>query len=336
MKVWSAVFNLLGICIIVIMVTVFYRHLDVIQTDYDTAVLRQAVEYAGRASFRTALESGSADTDYTHLGVVRLNPSETLNTFTDIICMTYNLALSDENKEYIERHIPTAILCGYDGYYITELRDGDTTEYVNKYYKKGTTDVIETAVKEQSRLGWSLKMPYVTEVEDKIVALSMDGGRYLEVGDNGNLAEGITTEELANSRINAVISDALSNNIKQIRAGREAIGQSVYGRNYRVYIPAETTFSGINSIDSPTLIILLEGGDFAGKAKKTEASISGLKVIEKDWVVGYSVGGEDLYCYASQYDLEESLTATVYYTSAMEAARAGYNPDYERLVLPRK
>ena len=48
MKVWSAVFNLLGICIIVIMVTVFYRHLDVIQTDYDTAVLRQAVEYAGR------------------------------------------------------------------------------------------------------------------------------------------------------------------------------------------------------------------------------------------------------------------------------------------------
>ena len=335
MKTWSAIFNFIAIWILIIMISIFYRHLDAIQTDYDSAVLRQVIKFAGEAAFNSAIvESGNIDMDYTKLGNVSLNPNESLKAFEDIVCLSYGMSLSDENRAHIESYIPSAIMCTYDGYYITQLMEDNMAE-----------------------LKWSVKIPYTIEVKkpngkEYTVALRMDSedcfvlenntttglvSSYTSYNNNAGgagFATSVLNKEIANAKINTTITNALSYNIAKISEYRG-------GKNYRVYIPADKTFSGINSIDGPSLVILLSGGDFAGKAKLSEAAISGLKVVARRWVVGYrdNITGEKFYCYDGQLSEEVLRSGTITvndrpFSSVHEAAQEGYYPDYEKLVLP--
>lgn len=337
MKVWSAIFNFIAVWVIVIMLGVFYNHIDVIQTDYDTAVLRQVIEYAGEAAFNTAVvQNGDIDMDYTKLGNVSLNPSESLKVFEDIVCLSYGMSISDENRAHIESYIPSAIMCAYDGYYITQLMDDNIAE-----------------------LQWSVKIPYTMQASkivgglkrDYTVALRIDSEgiividnntpnglveRYKEYGlgiEGAGFANSVLNKDIVRAKINTTITDALSYSIAKVSEYRG-------GKNYRVYLPADTTFSGINTINGPSLIILLNGGDFAGKAKVSEAAISGFKVIARNWVVGFTDHtGKKWYCYESQ--LTEGLVNSggivvndKPFSTVGEAAEKGYYPHYEYISLP--
>ena len=331
MKTWSALFNFIAVWIIIIMLTVLYRHVDAIQADYDTAVLRQVIEYAGEAAFNSAVvQSGDIGMDYTKLGKVQLYTSEALRVFEDIVCLSYGMSLSAENRAHIESLIPSAILCTYDGYYITKLADDNVAE-----------------------LKWSLKIPYTIEAKrngkTSTVAIRMDSEENFVIDNddttgkvkpyksygNGEDGAGFQDSELnrdiARARINTIITNALSHNISQISADRG-------GKNYRVYLPAETTFTGINTIDGPSLIILLEGGDFAGKAKVSEAAISGLKVVRKRWVMGFKDAEGNLwYCYESQLTDEVLSDPNIQvndrpFSSPLDAALSGYKPHFKLLA----
>ena len=339
MKTWSAIFNFFAIWILILMMGVFYHHIDAIQTDYDTAVLRQVIEFAGEAAFNSAIvESGDIDMDYTNLGNVSLNPSESLKIFEDIVCLSYGMSINDENRVHIESYIPSAIMCTYDGYYITQLMEDNMAE-----------------------LKWSIKIPYTIDVKDAAekdytVALRMDNEDcFVLANDTSNglvssytsynnddggagFQDRVLNKNIANAKINSTITDALSYSISQIS---ECRGGKNY--NYRVYLPADTTFTGINSVNGPSLIILLSGGDFAGKASVSEAAISGLKAVARSWVVGYkdNITGQRLYCYDGQLSNEAISSGTITvndkpFSTVQDAAKAGYYPDYSRLTLPIK
>ena len=352
MKTWSAIFNFFAIWILILMMGVFYHHIDAIQTDYDTAVLRQVTEFAGEAAFNSAIvESGDIDMDYTNLGNVSLNPSESLKIFEDIVCLSYGMSINDKNRAYIESCIPSAIMCTYDGYYITQLMEDNMAE-----------------------LKWSIKIPYTIDVKniagkDYTLALRMDNEDcFVLANDTSNgldtgytsynddvwlvpsytpynndaggagFQDSVLNKNIANAKINSTITDALSYSISQIS---ECRGGKNY--NYRVYLPADTTFTGINSVNGPSLIILLSGGDFAGKASVSEAAISGLKAVARSWVVGYkdNITGQRLYCYDGQLSNEAISSGTITvndkpFSTVQDAAKAGYYPDYSRLTLPIK
>ena len=325
MKVWSAIFNFIGVWILILMISVYYNHLDAIQKDYDTAVLREVIGYAARAAFDEAINT---ETTYADLGRAQIDVKKTLGTFVDIVSLSYNMSMSEENRAHIESYIPSAMFCTYDGYYITKLLDDDSTDLV-----------------------WSLKIPYTMTVGNKTVTLQMDRDEGFVIT---NVAEGVLpytgfgmgdgrvgiqiaslNRDIANARINTVITDALSHNIAKISEFRG-------GKNYRVYLPAKTTFSGINTIDGPSLIILLSGGDFAGKASISEAAIAGLKVVKKNWVLGFEdLNGNKWYAYETQLS-EKVLTennftvVTEPLDSVFQAADMGYKPNFEILATDIK
>lgn len=320
MKVWSAIFNFIGVWILILMISVFYSHLDAMQTDYDTAVLREVIGYAARAAFDEAINT---ETTYSDLGRAQIDVKKTLEIFGDIVCLSYDMSLSEENRTHIESYIPSAMFCTYDGYYITKLIDDNRTD-----------------------LEWSLKIPYTITVGNITATLqidrdegfkvnNIDGGAvsYTDFG-MGEGSVGIQIKDLnrgiANARINTVITDALSLNIAKLSEYRG-------GNNYRVYLPAKTTFSGINTIDGPSLIILLSGGDFAGKASISEAAIAGLKVVQKNWVLGFEdLHGNKWYAYETQLSeqvLKENNfnVVTAPLDSVFQAADMGYKPNFEIL-----
>jgi len=325
MKVWSAIFNFIGVWILILMISVYYNHLDAIQKDYDTAVLREVIGYAARAAFDEAINT---ETTYSDLGRAQIDVKKTLGTFVDIVSLSYNMSMSEENRAHIESYIPSAMFCTYDGYYITKLLEDDSTDLV-----------------------WSLKIPYTMTVGNKTVTLQMDRDEGFVIT---NVAEGVLpytgfgmgagrvgiqiaslNRDIANARINTVITDALSHNIAKISEFRG-------GKNYRVYLPAKTTFSGINTIDGPSLIILLSGGDFAGKASISEAAIAGLKVVKKNWVLGFEdLNGNKWYAYETQLS-EKVLTennftvVTEPLASVFQAADMGYKPNFEILATDIK
>lgn len=325
MKVWSAIFNFIGVWILVLMISVYYNHLDAIQKDYDTAVLREVIGYAARAAFDEAINT---ETTYSDLGRAQIDVKKTLGTFVDIVSLSYNMSMSEENRTHIESYIPSAMFCTYDGYYITKLLEDDSTDLV-----------------------WSLKIPYTMTVGNKTVTLQMDRDEGFVIT---NVAEGALpytdfgmgdgrvgiqiaslNRDIANARINTIITDALSYNIAKISEFRG-------GKNYRVYLPAKTTFSGINTIDGPSLIILLSGGDFAGKASISEAAIAGIKVIKKNWVLGFEdLNGNKWYAYETQLS-EKVLTennftvVTEPLASVFQAADMGYKPNFEILATDIK
>lgn len=331
MKVWSAIFNFIAVWVLIIMIVTFYRHLDILETDYETAVLRQAVEYATEAAFQRAVDEGEAAA-YTNIENIRINPASILQTFETMMCLSYDMALTDLNKELVESSILSAILCTYDGYYITKPMSDSTPQ-----------------------LKWSLKIPYTIKVpkggQTYTVALRMGSEQNFVIEDSvvksydrfgqteifetrAELGAGFSSDvlniDIAKARISTIISQALAYNVYKVK-------EDVGGKRYRVYIPPETTITGINNIERPTLIILFEGESFIGKAQIPEVAMAGLTVIAKDWVIAYrDITGNKLYCHESKMLKTEldnfGLVQEDKFPTTLEAQQKGYYPDYVRMV----
>mgnify|MGYP000999259408 FL=1 len=202
---------------------------------------------------------------------------------------------------------------------------------------------------------WSPKLPYTitTYDEDDNVAseiavylgsegwikvdantLAMTSGtNYSELGslktstNEGDIVApslSLSKETVARA-ISTRISNAITQNI-------DAISELRSDKDYSLYIPSEQTSNGLNTISSPSLIIIMKDVDFSGQAKVRSAQISGLKVIKKVRIIGYlDSANQKKYCYESQIADSSSvnLMAIAYFDSVEDAAAAGFSPDYE-------
>jgi hypothetical protein len=319
MKTWYNVFNFLGVAAILIMLSTYYIQMDSVRTEYDTARLNQSLEYSAEAAFLSVFSRDNLSIKYQEMNDLKLEPGSSLEVFKDMICLNYGMAVNEENREYIENCISVALLACSDGYYVTELTEVDSTSGL-------AGDVYG--------LIWSPKIPYTLDIEGGIVGLNLvnekwtkvkksDGSVVVKEGDKYSDGEinSYINPKLKKRRINSLLTDALTFHVNSASELRGEV-------DYNFYLPPVQTFSGINDINNTSIIILLGNSDFSGRALRNTVTISGLSAIRKIRVICYEEGGRKYYCYETQIPQDSYGLIEMYYDTAMEAAKAGYAPDY--------
>lgn len=335
MKVWSAIFNIFAIFILMVLLIVYRNMLVVLDKDFQELRLSQAVEYAAEASFAQALQVEDLGMQYEDLDAVIISPGDCLDTFKSLICLSYNMVPSEENLNFIEAYIPVAVLACNDGYYITTIAENDPT----------------------LPLKWSLKKPYVIQKGNVYYAVKLHNREWLSVNNNtlevksdgkdwvesGGpfYASGLSAEEMEKqvlTEVNNLITKDMAHQIKKRNTVRYQKSDGSYAEveipwNYTFYLPSETTKTGVNPIKRPSFLIFMQGVDFAGTSKLDVVSVAGLTTTKKKVIVGWQDNsGKKYYCYEGQQPSGINQSLVRMFDSMEEAARAGYWPNYDCLV----
>ena len=268
-------------------------------------VLTFAIDYSTDAAVEEMLEMSHLGQDYADKGKTNADPEVALTTFLNMMCMNYDLPLTDTARMQIESgYIPIFCVAAYDGYYI----------YLPRADREG---------------GWYLqgsqKIPYAYEVGDKYYALNL-GAETAYLLQNGKLtrvtleSHGISVDEVYR-QINTRVSDDLMYRFQE-NTGR--------GSEF-VYIPSNmTTIKQVNAIQSPTVMAFIDGWDFKSNRAVSAFSIGGARVESARMVAGYEIVGADgvvtkFYSYADL--LPDNAHIINMFTSVEEAARNGYYYD---------
>lgn len=323
MRNWNIIINLISILIIVIALITMSIHIKSYQRDYDIEKLKIVTEYANKAAFNTILNAGDLDIAYMDMGQVRINPTKSLKIFSELVCLNYNMAINDKNIKHVMSFIPCAILVCNDGYYIAE-----PSEIMSSNESLG----------EEYELKWSIKKPFVYEAiqNKKGIALNMynEDWKMITINNDDTIScefgnsfidlpiahYGITKEkvlEIVNDTINDEMLYAINNNDK---------------KDYilKAQLPTVKSNNGINGINRPTLLVILQGVDFASDKKISNATMSGYKTIRKRIVLGFiDMDGEKRYCY--EYQIPESMIFNIveYFDNTYQASKAGYEPSFD-------
>lgn len=335
MKVWSAIFNLFAVIMIAFLLILFYRTEDVNSRQFEELRLRYAMDYATEAAFRATIGVDDISIDYTDMDNVQINPSMALETFKAVICLNYDMSLSAENLRHIENSIPTGVLFTRDGYYILDMVEVDTTP---KSVAQGGDGVTggEWALK------WSIKYPYKIDKGIYWYAASLNpvvDGKWTRVEkDTGLIEDG--------KEFNDPIFGATGLNAKEIKSEISRlvmvdITYAIDNRNVqnttnekmgKFYLPSiSNTETTINNVRRPTLMMFMQGVDFAGSTPIDGASVGGVMTARKKIVVGFrdTNTGTDYYCYEKQ--LSQLTPASRYspvrfFDDMEDAARDGFEP----------
>lgn len=302
MKVWGAIFNVVAVLIIMILFVVYSNMSTVIQRDFDQVRLNYAVEYATEGMFQTTLKSEDLDIDYTDIENVKIDSSDALNVFCSMLCLSYDMALSDENFENIENSISAIALAGTDGFYIGKMSDNDASF--------GDGILVDS-----KKLRWSVKIPYFISDENYTYAVSFGSddwsriscttsdssisGVNIHVSANEGLPMGISEEDVQHA-VNNQVRNALLAEINHRNYNQEAF-------DYKFYLPDTTTVNHVNPIEPPSILLVMRGIDFASSEKINALSVAGFKVTQRVNVIAFvdTVTNKSYYCYESQLRDEE-------------------------------
>lgn len=355
MKTWSAIFNLFAVFFIAILLVVVNKMDATNRRQFEEVRLSLAIDYATEGAFRASISTDTVGTDYIESGLeeVRVNPSMVLNTFNNILCLSYDLAPSETNFMKIEQSIATGVLCAIDGYYVLETYPDDLDPY-------------DAVMGGQEFFTWGLKRPYLINTEDgRLFAVNLVNESSIEYNSNRqdqdpndeeNIKEpGViyrtTYDEVAEDvRGDCKNPTQLTDTLKRATIGRnitEDMNIAINNRNLnrtnlqhgRFYMPSGSSLTAINEIKSPTLIILFQNSEFLNGYNMSVTSVGGNRVKVKTHVIGFTIAGDPTkyYCYAGQQfgtyidaDGNEvrkpSITIEKRFNSMHEAALEGYSP----------
>lgn len=323
MQVWSSIFNVFAIVILLYWNMAYVNTSKVLEKDFDQARLNQAVEYATEAMFQKTIEIEDIDIDYTNMNSVLINPSDSIDIFESLMCFSYNMSPSEENKKHVEHSIAAAILSSGDGFYIAEEVEDDITP---GDANKGGDYVLK----------WGVKKPYTTKIGNKTYGFNIDKDKWVSVDSSGHISipsgvgfEGGMTHDSALMIANQQINKAIIHEIERKNLNRKAF-------EYKFYLPSVATKDGVNPITGPGVLMLVQALDFASTERIDAISVSGFKTRPRIQVIGFTdIGGRKYYCYDSQMDpadIGTRFTTTNIFRSIEAAANAGYAPHYQLLA----
>ena len=350
MKVWSSIFNLIAVLIIAIMLIVVNKISDTNARQFEEIRLSYAVDYAVEAAFRSAIATDTIGTDYVEGGLeeVKLNPTLILDTFDNILCLSYDLAPSEENFKKIEQSIATSVLCAIDGYYVLETTEVDSNPY-------------DAVIGGEFELQWGVKRPYIAYSEngERLFAVNLVNEKSIEyikaaeqlpatpddsvgepliyrktyasnTGDDvGKSPTGLTKES-----VKQAISKLITEDINFAIHSRNIANMNKQMKSF--YMPASSSLTAINELKSPTLIVFFQDSSFLNGYNMDVTSVGGTRVKVKSNVIGFKqVGSDDYYyCYAGQQLGEPGVTVVKRFNSLHDAAMAGYKPHFVFLNKP--
>lgn len=320
MKIWSAIPNIFAVLLMFFLLIMFNNNLTAIERDFDEARLAIAVDYSTDAAFQASLEVEDLGLEYQDLGNVTINPGDSLDIFESVMCINYNISTSEANKMMVEQSIPVAVFACNDGYYITHMVEMDTGEY---------------------KLQWSIKKPYVVESNGKSYAVNIystewtsiqftGGGYKLGWSETGGALPWGANKEEYMQRVRISVNTALTKDMKyQIERRNEWRDMN----QIKFFLPPAQTSGGVNPIIRPSILVLMQGVDFASKDNiMNYVGVGGVRSERRRVVVGFREGDGTYYCYEGQLPDAKVPLIEAYFTTVDEAANAGYSPHYEYLT----
>lgn len=306
--------NTFGIVVIFAILMIMYLPANLLraakseEAELNGKILEAIVDYAGEAAMASCIEE-NIGTEYSDLDSIIFTPEHALDTFTTSLCISYDIAVSEENKAMIANAIPAMVLVTNDGYYIAQQQEIDS---------EATLELV-----------WGIKKPYLIDIGTSTlynVKLSKSSGyainknnyTYTLVKDTSSFPSDEITYQQINLAINKDVNLALARYCEHFN---ETAMESFY-------LPVSNSVSGVNRIERPTLIVLLHNLTIAGMKIQDYISISGMNVVKKDYCVGWTLNGVKYYTYKELTGSNASLAKDngVVFGSAAEAAAAGYIP----------
>lgn len=333
MKVWFSIANLLAIVCLIILTQITVKNIAIYEEQLNETRLIKATEYAAEAAFLNSITISENLTTYGELGVTLLT-QDTMRTFYDMMELSYDMVRCESNDLVIEDSIAVMCLAGNDGYYITDMiKDGPNT----------------TGLKWTPKLPYSISLKRAVGTKEDTLSVSLaserwwmmsnkkltSGWQYSENNTIWQNPEDINGETVSLTRTfaDSIVSSTLTNAIAY-RLSDEKFNSRPYKDGYSVYLPAINTYTGINKISSPSLIVIISHADYS-QYKGLCSAMQGLKVSWKPKVIGYvNDYGEKKYCYEGQSSYAQGTNSIKMFDSVEAAAKAGYMPDIYALMQP--
>lgn len=283
----------------------------------DTEELRlsYALDYCTDAAVDDMLNTDDLGTDYKDLGNIKVNPTIALDTFLDYFMLNYNMSMTQENREYVmSNFMPTFVVAGYDGYYIAKHSLTRKDDYGTAY---------------DFTFGPKLPYTYTPDSSGVTYALNMGGitAKKLDVGlmsTTGNRPPGLNSKDEIIKQINDTLTNSISAAISEENENDEGWSNSFY-------LPSNlTTFTGAQPVTGPSVLSLVQNVDIATGQKVSAFSIAGSRINLERMIAGYFRNGQKYYSYVDSLPPGVTKdTALDMFTTATDAARAGYRCDVE-------
>jgi hypothetical protein len=361
MKLLYGIINIIGIFLACLFLVFFMEYNKKLEDNFWEYHLRIVSDKAAEAAFADALKSENINIDYINLDSAEVSPQRSLDVYADMMCLAYDMVPTDSNRQLIKEHIAVAILATNNGFYVTETVEVDTTN--SKSIKQEEKEVLNKmwgynyqVVPEEEQNGgeytiaWGLKRPYLMNIDDYTYALSMKDGSWLRAREQVHGGSYVLTDlergptyppgiERGNllSKINADINAEVAYQIQQRNKVviDEDKGLSTNINTYAgtFFLPSELT-NGVNTINKPTFLILIQNTKFNSISKLSSVSASGYSIGKKRLVLGFIENGVRYYCYEGQLPNNKIGSIVDIYRSPKEAVINGYQAHLEYLPLP--
>lgn len=277
--------------------------------EFEQLRLSYAVDYASDAAVLQVLQSKDLSMDYSDESYLRANPQQALDTFVDVLLFNYGMIPSDVNRAHVRMNfLPTFTVALFDGYYMAIPR-----LYKDDPANGRTWDLV-----------FGPKLPYTYESGSSSYALNMGGDYSLKM--SGNLLSkpmgfppGITSKEQIHREISNIVSRDVSYNINKFNEDNPHWANTFY-------IPSGlTTLTGVNPIEGPSVLAIVQNVDFSTSTPISAFSVAGSKIQNARAVGAYVRNGKNYYCYTDK--LPSTITIIDVFETVHDAAKAGYEHD---------
>jgi len=289
--------------------------------------LSYAIDYASDAGAQQLLGAGMLDMDYANYKAFNVDPQQVLDTFIDVFCFNYDMPPVAANRQMIKDYIPAAAVAMFDGYYIASHRPV-------QFYKEGATPQEQAAYGADRQLRFGLKQAYGYRTTAARYALNMGLDYTYRLTDSGfekydglppDETGSMMTKEYAMKWINNLVAGDLAAAIHEENSVN-------YSWKNRFYIPSQlTSQTGVNAIEGPSFLVLVQGVRLTSAKPIDGFSVSGTKIDQARMLIGYERSGKRYYAFADRVPAG-SETPTMMFSTMKEAAQAGYEFDWKYMA----
>lgn len=331
MKVWTPIFNFIAIFLLIIMLPSYYIICKNLDKEFDQQRLDKAVDYATKAMMLAATDVDNIELDYINPDSIVLTPGEALNIFDIVMCFNYEMETTHYNMNAIENSVCALVLSDEYGYYIAEEVEDDLTP-------------DDDIVGDNYAIRWSMRIPYTeTLANGGKRTYSYNYYPILEWADNKRdtnptLAKtpidenDNTLKEKIKTQINEQISSAIN---AEINRKKYLLGISANGEEF--HLPSQVTKLGVNPIEGPSAMVILNNATFASNYKIDAVNVGGYMARSKEFIVCFEMangegGKTKYYCYSKQLPAKDQGSVVTYVENMRDACKQGYSPYWPYLM----